>query len=257
MILGVVSYLNARPFSYGLRAEAPEVQLLEEIPSRLVGRLLGTEVEAAILPSIECFRPYLTIVPGTCIASRGPALSARLFPRKPIGQIETVAVDIGSRATAALARVLLARRYGLNPIFRRMAPDLDTMLERADAAVLIGDAAMAARGRGESLDLGEEWFRLTGLPFVFALWAAHPGADIARLSELLPRAIARGLSMVDEIADRESTRLGLPRDECHDYLLHNMTYELNDEAVAGLEEFRRLAVRCGLLDNDQTLNLAR
>lgn len=247
--LGLVSYLNTSPFRYGLR-ELGHTDWINDVPGKLLALLEGGAVEAAVLPSFDALEhPEYPVLPGICIASYGEALSVKLFSRVPLRQATTVALDASSHTSAALTRIILTHQ-GCNPSFITMPPGLAAMLAAADAALLIGDPCMRAEGAGLLVsDLGEEWLRLTGLPFVFAVWAARPGADYAALTSLLTRAKEIGLASVAQVAAEEAARTGLPRQECLVYLRDHMRYDLDRSTLTGLEHFRQLAVEQGLISD--------
>lgn len=245
--LGLVSYLNTAPFRCGLR-ESQGVSWVNEVPSRLLPLLQKGGVDAAILPAFDLLtHPELAVLPSACIASRGPALSVKLFSRIPLRAATMVALDASSRTSAALTRIML-HMQGLHPAFVEMEPDLERMLAEADAALLIGDPCMRAKAAALLVtDLGEEWLRLTGLPVVFALWAARPGSNCAGLNALVAGAKEKGLAQLEAIAAAESARLGLERELCLTYLRDHMRYDLDAETRAGLERLRQLAAKQGLI----------
>jgi chorismate dehydratase len=245
--LGLVSYLNTSPFRYGLQ-ELGHTNWINEVPSRLLPLLESGEVEAAVLPALDALtHPELPLLPGSCIASHGTAYSVRLFSRIPLRQATTVALDTSSHTSAALTRIVLAH-MGCSPAFIPMAPDLDAMLSAADAALLIGDPCMRADSSGLVVtDLGEEWLRLTGLPFVFAVWAARPGSDLAALTSLIARAKEIGRAAVEQVAREGSQRLGLDRELCLVYLRDHMRYDLTEPELAALEKYRQLCVAQNLI----------
>src|SRR5215471_5314672 len=114
--VGAVNYLNTRPLICDLTELAPEVALSLEVPSRLADLLAQGRLDVALIPVIEYFRASnYTVVPDISIASRGPVLSVTLFSRSPWAQIKRVALDEGSRTSAALCQVLFAKRYGVKP----------------------------------------------------------------------------------------------------------------------------------------------
>ncbi len=245
--IGLVRYLNAAPFRYGL-AESGRARWVDETPSRLLGLLQQGAVDAAIVPAFDVFaHTELRVLPSACIASRGPALSVKLFSHIPLRQAAIVALDASSHTAAALTRIIL-HAHASDPVFVQMEPDLEKMLSRADAALLIGDPCMQADGSGLLVtDLGAEWVSLTGLPFVFALWAARPGADCAALNSLVSEAKKKGLAQLHRIVTEESNRLGLDPDVCLTYLRDRMHYDLDAQARQGLERFRQLAAEQGLI----------
>jgi chorismate dehydratase len=253
---GLVRYLNTSPFRCGL-GEVESASWVEEVPSRLLPLLEEGAVDAAVLPSLDLLtHPTLATLPGGCIASHGAAYSVRLFSRIPLRSVQAVALDISSRTSSALARILLEER-DIHATFVDRPPDLGAMLADADAALLIGDPCMQIDASDLLVtDLGEEWLRLTGLPFVFALWAAQPGADHAALNALISDAKKTGLTQVERIATEEAERLGLDRELCLTYLRDHMHYDLNAPERVGLERFRRLAVKHGLIPNAGAIRLA-
>ena len=139
--LGVVSYLNAAPTVHGLAGD-PRFEIVRDVPSRIAARLHAGEIDLGLIPSIEYAEGDYAIVPGVAIASRGPVRSVMLLHRGPLDDIRRVAVDTSSRTSAALVRVLLRERLGRDPEYAPMPPDVPSMLNSADAALVIGDPAL-------------------------------------------------------------------------------------------------------------------
>jgi chorismate dehydratase len=160
--------------------------------------------------------------------------------------IRHVALDANSRTSAALVRVLLAERYGLEPEYVTVPPSGTT--SPGDAVLLIGDPAMRRQREGESaLDLGEAWTEWTGLPFVFAVWAVRPDVATGAIVEALTEAKRRGLRAITEIAQREARRRGFPPDVCLTYLREVISYDLTTEHLKGLRRFLEFARKYDLL----------
>jgi chorismate dehydratase len=247
--VGAVAYLNTKPLIYQLDALAPQAELTLDVPSRLADRLAAGELDVALIPVIEYFRgDGYTVIPDIAIASRGPVLSVTLFSRVPWPEIRSVALDAGSRTSAALAQILFRERYHIHPTIRALALDEDAESVDADAVLLIGDRAMKAclPGFRYSFDLGEEWLRWTGLPFVFAVWAVRPGANLRGVDAALQEAKVRGLENVGRIAESEAGPLGLDAGFCRRYLETLLRFDLGPEELAGLQRFYDLAVTFGL-----------
>jgi chorismate dehydratase len=238
--LGAVSYLNARPLVHGLESE-PGVRLEDDVPSRVARRLHAGEVDLGMIPSIEYAFGRYDIVPGIAIGSRGPVRSVSLYLSRPLEEVRRVALDTSSRTSVALVRVLLRERLGRDPEYVPMAPALVDMLAVADAALLIGDPALEQESAVPSLDMGEEWTRRTGLPFVYAFWAGPPGvvtrAGVARLRT----ALEEGLVAVPEIAAAYANGRPDRVPVYESYLRANVVYRLGNEEIAGLREFYRRA----------------
>jgi len=250
--VGAVSYLNTKPLIYRLEQLAPQAELVLDVPSRLAVDLADGKLDVALIPSIEFFRePTYTIVSDACIACRGPVLSVKLFSRGPIQAIRKLALDTGSRTSVALTLVLLKERHGIElpPIAVEPLPEGASVLDTdADAVLVIGDRAMhSPAGRFEVVwDLGDEWRRWTGLPFVFAMWTARAGNDLAGLEAALAEARDEGLAHLEQIAEREAAPLGLTVPQCLAYLRDNLHFRLGPSEQQGLELFYRYAAGMGL-----------
>ncbi len=247
--LGAVAYLNTRPLTFCLPRLAPQAQIVVDLPSRLADGLAAARLDVATAPSIEYARnPGCTIVSDACVACDGPVRSVKLYSRLPVQRIRSLALDEGSRTSAALARILLKKRFALEPQLQPLPIGTSPGDSGADAAVVIGDRAI--RPTSDSFefvwDLGQEWSRWTGLPFVFAMWIARPGVDLNGVGEVLAAARDEGVSRLAEIARREAPAVGIPEAECLSYLRDNLEFVLGDRQRRGLELFCQLAGRHGL-----------
>jgi chorismate dehydratase len=248
--LGAVSFLNTRPLVYGLEQRRDRFDIRFDVPSRCAELLHAGEVDLGLIPSIEYLQGSdYRIVPGISIASSGPVDSVALYTMRPTSEIRSIALDTGSRTSAALLRVLCARWFEIDPAFVNMPPDLPEMLGACDAALIIGDPALfldhVALGL-EKIDLGEEWSGMTGLPFVYAFWAGPPGMlnerDIAALQE----ARDRGLAAVTEIGRQCFPGSAEKAERAARYLQENVKYALGEPEQAGLRRFFELASDLGL-----------
>ena len=256
--VGAVSFLNTKPLIYPLlNGEIPtDIGLSVDVPSRVAAFLSTNELDVGLIPIIEYFRmnpsdmPYC-VLPDIAIASHGCVRSIQLFSRVPVQEIQGVALDTNSRSSVALLKILLTEKYGISPRFTTCAPTVNpnTVLHNRqdptfEAVLLIGDAALRHLGSTEySVDLGEAWHQLTGLPFVYACWVARQEAPLADLPELLIKSKAQGIAQIPRIAHIEARKLGLPETLCLDYLKHRIKYDLDESAIAGLELFYKYAVQ--------------
>jgi chorismate dehydratase len=255
--VGAVSYLNAKPLVYELHKLAPQAQIVYDLPSRLAAALEARRLDVAMIPSIEYLRnPSYRIVSDVCIGCRGPVLSVKLLSRRPIPKIRTLALDEGSRTSVALALILLQRKYGLSPRLESLPVGADPEQSRADAVLLIGDRAIHGPTGTfvEKWDLGDEWYRWSELPFVFAMWTARRGADLAGLEPVLVQARDAGVAHLAEIARAEAAPVGMTIDRCLAYLRDNLYFYLGPRERSGLELFRRCAAELNLVavDHDCT-----
>jgi chorismate dehydratase len=247
--LGAVEYLNTKPLICDLEELAPQVELVLDVPSRLADRLRAGELDVALIPVIEYFRGgSYAVIPDISIASRGPVLSVTLFSRVPWAQVRRVALDEGSRTSAALAQILLRRKYGVRPEVTALPLEHSAEDADADAVLLIGDRAMRAclPGFAHAFDLGQEWHDWTGLPFVYAVWAVRPGAELGAVPEALAEAKRRGCAQVGRIAHREAPLLGLDAGFCRRYLANIIHFDLGPREQAGLHHYYMLACELGL-----------
>lgn len=249
--VGAVNYLNTKPLVHGLEQLAPRAQVVFDLPSRLADRLAAGELDVALIPSVEMLQdPSYQAISDACIACRGPVYSVKLFSRVPVERIRTLALDEGSRTSAALARILLKERYGLEPELEALPIGEGLAASRADAVLLIGDRAMHGQpGRFSAVwDLGDEWVRWTGLPFVFAMWTARAGVELDGLDAALAAARDRGLAHLEEIAAREAAPLGLTVPQCLSYLRDNLYFYFGPRERQGLELYREHAAKLGLIE---------
>lgn len=244
--LGAVSYLNAAPHVHGLQGD-PGYRLEREVPSRVARRLHAGEVDLGLVPSVEYAFGDYAIVPGIAVASRGSVRSVRLFHHGPLERVRRVALDTSSRTSAALVKILLRERLGRHPQYVPMGPSLVDMLAVADAALLIGDPALDHEGDAAALDLGAEWERLTGLPFVYAFWAGRLGALGAAGVRRLQEALAAGLGALPAIARGQAGGDPARAVKYEAYLRESIVYRLGDEEQAGLREFYRRAHALALI----------
>jgi chorismate dehydratase len=247
--VGAVNYLNTKPLICELEELAPEARLVLDVPSRLADRLAAGELDVALVPVIEYFRADgYSIIPDVSIATRGPVLSVTLFSRVAWPAIRRVALDEGSRTSAALTQVLLRRRHGVTPEVVPLPPGARAEEADADAVLLIGDRAMRAclPGFAFAFDLGQEWHEWTGLPFVYAVWAVRQGAELGGVARALTEAKRRGLARAGLIAAREAPGLGLDAGFCRRYLSTILHFDLGPREQAGLLHYYALAADLGL-----------
>jgi chorismate dehydratase len=248
--LGAVGYLNARPLVYGLEQE-PRFAVRYDVPSRCAALLHEQAIDVGLIPSIEYLRggPY-RIVPNLAIASRGAVASVALYTKKAMADVRSIAMDVSSRTSVALVRVLCARQFRIQPAIESRGPDLAAMLQHCDAALIIGDNALFLEPRSgvEKIDLGEAWFALTGLPFVYAFWAGRPGAltgeDVAALQRAKDEGVARPEELAREYLAEAPERQPLGAR----YLRDNIKYDLGEDERAGLEAFYRYAAEIAVVD---------
>jgi chorismate dehydratase len=267
--ISAISYLNTAPLMWDFEhAEANaslnadtdiDFDISYTIPSACAEALGAGTADIGIIPAAAYTTvPDLVIIPDVAIAARRAVRSILLVSKKPVdarwSQVHTVALDTSSMTSVALAKILFAKWLGGARDYKPMAPDLDSMLDACDAALLIGDPALEVdRTRYFTLDLAEEWVARTGKSFVFAFWAirkkALSGRNAAAIVEIFKKSRDHGLSPknLEAIALEWAPRLGLTVEIVRVYLTHNIHYYLDPPCLEGLKLYYRLGTEIGAL----------
>jgi chorismate dehydratase len=214
------------------------------LPSECADQLANGQADIGILPVIEMARQKLEYFRGTGIACHGPVRSILLISKVPFREIRTVAADSGSRTSVVLTRVILGEKFGVQPKLIARPADLSPMLGEADAALLIGDAALRVdplKLPFETLDLGGEWVALTGLPMVFAVWSGS--VCDPRFSPAFIDSWEFGMSRIEEIVASESAARGFDAALVRKYLTEHIVFRLGPKDYEGLDLFLQQASR--------------
>jgi chorismate dehydratase len=224
--------------------------LLSDAPSECARHLSTGEADVGLIPVIEYQRiPGLKVLPSLSISAKHEARSVLFVSKVPLHRVTRIAVDSSSRTSAALLRIILTEFHRLDqPALEVVSPDPERMLAEYDAALLIGNPALSLSRHGLRVyDLAGEWRRHTGLPFVFAFWAAREPVDMTDHARLFYRSLEEGLAEMDTICRIYSERVGIPAEEIRRYLLRNLDYTLDEANYRGLMEFYAMAARLGLI----------
>jgi chorismate dehydratase len=260
--VSVVKYLNTAPLIWGLERGPgrKKYELAFTTPAGCAEDLRTGRAEIGIIPSIEYQRiEGLKVLAGISIASKRRVRSVLLLAQVPIEQVRSVALDTSSRTSAALVQILFRKFYGMDVMTLSAEPDPNAMLLRADAALLIGDPALVYQGPAQMIDLAAEWRKFTGLPFVFAVWACRSGEVYGSMDDVrrdFERARDEGFAHIPEIALEWGPRLGLAAGEVSVYLTENIDYTLDEENLAGLRLFYKLAAEAGVIPAVKDLDFA-
>lgn len=243
--IGAVSYLNSKPLVEGLSEAVPEAHVSLNLPSRLADDLAAGKLDVALVPIVEYLRqPEFRLISDACVACRGPVLSVKLYFRRPPGEVRLLALDEGSRTSAALAQVLLWNLHGTAPELTPLEIGATAEQTDADAVLLIGDRAMQPPREEfcEVWDLGDRWCRWAELPFVFAAWVARPclPVDAVELAGTLQAVRDRGVRNIDAIASTYAPSLNITTAYARDYLTHNLHFSLGTSEQGAIEQFAEL-----------------
>lgn len=276
--VSAIHFLNPAPLMWSFDHDpdrshfAERYSLSSDTPAECAVKLASDEADIGLVPvAALAFTPSLAVIPGCTIASQDRVRSIILVVRNPDGTapddvagVGRVALDTSSRTSSTYTRILFSRFWQIEPKFIEHPPDLEAMLQVADAALLIGDPALFAledrharqHRTGEKLlylDLAHEWHNFTGTMWVSAVWAVRP--ESLRASSATPALVVadfqhsrdQGLHHIDSLADEWSQRIAVPRDTIRTYLSDNIWYQLDDSCLAALDLFYRYGVECGAL----------
>jgi chorismate dehydratase len=254
LVIGAVSYLNARPLIHGLDSQ-PDLDLRLDVPSGLLKGLESRQFDIALLPTIDYQRlANLKIVPAGGIGCDGATPTVRIFSAQPIERIQTLACDPDSHTSVALARIILAERFGLRPKMVNLGPE--RRMTNA-AMLLIGDKVVTAEPTGMpyQLDLGIAWKELTDLPFVFAVWTARGGIDLRDLPQRLASAKEAARIDLPKIIAQEAVPRGWPAELAMQYLTVNLQFDIGPAQLEAIRRFHQLAFKHGIISQPRPLEL--
>lgn len=250
--LGIVSYTNVAPLHWQL-APWEHAEFVRGVPTELNKKLLEGSIDLTLISSVEFIRhrDQLRALPDFSIATLGPVQSVMLFHKEPWQKLEgkKIALTTDSATSVELLKILLTET-NISAEFVAIKPDLDRMLEFCDAALLIGDLALKEAVAKRSVhgqvplqtDLGEAWYKLTNLPFTFAVWASRKDNEPSKaFVDRLREAREYGLGHLSDVAEYEAKHLALPQKTIQRYLA-NFRYYLMPPDMDGLLAFAKKAV---------------
>jgi chorismate dehydratase len=258
--VGHIQFLNCLPLYWGLVRSGAllDMVLTKDTPDRLNDALVAGDLDIGPISLVEYLRhaDELLVLPDLAVGSDGPVLSVCMVSTVPIEQIRSVALGSTSRTSVLLARLLLEQEHGLSPSYTVMPPDLGPMLRECDAAVVIGDTALRATfvdgpRRGLSvLDLGAAWHEISGLPMVFAVWAArrdyaaaHP-EQVKEVTAAFRSSLDLALAQVGDVA-RDAARWEEFEPDLLARYFTTLDFSLGPRQQEGIREFAKRAAATG------------
>ncbi len=237
--ISIVSYLNSRPFLYGIEHSDlfKEIQLSSDTPAICARKLLENEVDLGLVPvAILPLLPHYSIIGDYCIGAVGAVTSVILYSEVPLHAIKSIWLDYQSRTSLQLTRVLARHFWKIAPVWQNGSAGFENKVKGDSAALVIGDRTFELKDKYRyAFDLGEEWFRFTGLPFVFACWVTTkklPDDFIKKFNQ----ALDGGIQHIPELARGISESGQYPID-VFQYLQQHISYRLDREKRKGLERF--------------------
>jgi len=230
--VSAVSYTNSKPFVYGIMHSdiLNQIDLSLDIPSVCANKLIENQVDIGLVPvaALHHIKNY-QIISNYCIGANGNVDSVFIFSNKPIQEIKNLQLDAQSRTSNHLAKVLLKYHWKINPEF--------VNTEMADAFVQIGDRTFSNRNHYPyQYDLASEWYRFTGLPFVFAVWASNKPIPVEFK-------IAFNAALKFGLDNRWKVIAGLSKVEnldLEDYLMNKIDFNLDEPKLIALAKFHDL-----------------
>jgi len=235
-----VSYLNTKPFIYGIfRSELSDlIDLSLDIPSVCAQKLASGAADLALAPvAVIPDLPESYLVSDFCIGATGPVKTVCLFSERPISEIRQVYLDFHSKTSATLVPILCRDYWGIRPEFIPATEGFERLISGDTAGLIIGDRAI---GRERDFpfvyDIGEAWIRWTGLPFVFAAWVSRRPLDPEFISRF-NAALQFGISRIPEL-----TKIipAIPGFDMEAYFRQNISYNLDMAKWNGLQRFLKL-----------------
>jgi chorismate dehydratase len=252
-------HLYARPLISGL-GESAEVALSVISPPSLADMLLCGDLDAALLPSVDLQAAGgLTVIPAGCVSASGGTLVTRIFSRVRPARISALWVDAEAHTSVVLAQVLWSNLFNTRLDILPYDPAGPDAPEDIEAVLLVGDKVITdpPLGFDWQIDPAQMWFEMTGLPFVFAVWAAGDAGDAPDLFRILQAARIRGSCNLPQIAQEHAMLYDWPADLASLYVSKHLQFEFTDSQREGMEEFFHLAVECGAMDDFPRLHYYR
>ena len=265
------SYSNTAPliwsFLYGQNHGKIEI-ILDTAPARSAELLTQDRVDAALVPVIAYqFIDGARLIPDVCVGAKELVRSVCLVTRgQDLADVKTVSLDVSSRTSVVLTKIIFREFLGFEPEYRDAEPDVAAMLSESDCALIIGDPALSiaddlselgavARGSNtpslhiRKFDLANLWRQYTGFGFVFAMWMTR--RDKVQIDFAAAR--YEGLAHIDEIVSNYESEIPLSRQELKEYLSENISYSVDDSMRQGMKLYFSLAKKNGLLTENKPI----
>jgi len=256
--LAASSYLNSAPliWSFLHGPHRGSVDFVEAVPSRCAQLLSESAVEGALVPVIEYQRiAGGALVANVCVGSRREVLSVVLVSKdKQLEQINSVALDESSRTSATLVKIIFREFLDREPEWTTRAPNIEEMLDKNDAALIIGDPGMGFRRRGLNVwDMAGLWKQHTGLGFVFAMWMVRDDAiERARMVDF-SGARDEGIEHLEDIVASYERKIPMSVEELRNYLTEKIVFNVDESMERGLRLYFELAFKHGLIERVKPL----
>jgi chorismate dehydratase len=235
--ISAVSYLNTKPFLYGIRKyQLPNAKVTVDIPSRCAEKLLNNEADLGLVPvAIIPFLQEPHIIPGFCIGANGPVESVKLYSEVPLRKISNILCDYQSRTSVMLARILAKNHWNISPNWIEAQPGFEAEIKGRTAGVVIGDRTFELNGTFPyEWDLSEEWTNYSSLSFVFACWVSNKPLPPDFLYHFA-NALELGIENIPLVAKKEAAYY--PDYDVAHYLHNCLQFRLDRRGTLGMSKF--------------------
>jgi chorismate dehydratase len=234
--VGAVSYLNTKPLIYGFEKGLMEdkVRLEIDFPSKISSNLLNNTIDVGLVPVVAIPQLHEAhVISDYCISCDGPVASVCLFSDVPIDSIQKILLDYQSRTSVELLKILIREFWKINPRLIETSHEYQSEISGSTAALMIGDRALNQRRISPYIyDLGEEWKKYTGLPFVFAAWVSNKKLDDDFIN-LFNQSNQFGLSHLDKVIEEYKNEIF----DLKEYYTKFIQFELNSSKHKALQSF--------------------
>lgn len=240
--ISVVSYLNSKPFIYGLKNSGlvSEIDLSEDIPSVCAEKMITGQADIGLIPvaALPDLKNY-NIISDYCIGSDGAVNSVLLLSQVPLNQIKTILLDYQSRTSVLLTRILAQNFWKINPQWKETTVEFEKEIEGSTAGIVIGDRALLMKNKFSFVyDLSAEWKKFTGLPFVFACWASKIKLNEKFIIDFND-ALKSGIQKIDSIAQTEKS-INLLEEDIKFYLKECIDYDFDEAKKEAMKLFLKM-----------------
>ena len=242
--ISIVNYTNTLPFRWALKKSEliDKIDLQEDIPSICAQKLKYRQVDLALVPValLNELEEY-HLISDFCIGTNGVVDSVKLYSNVPLTEIRTIHLDYQSRTSILLTRILCRDKWKVAPQFVDAKPGYEQTLENFSANVVIGDRTFSLNGKYKyEFDLGEEWKKMTGLPFVFAAWVSYQKLDPVFIIEF-NSVLKKGVNNIEQAMKELKNANGLSDELVLNYLTNNISYNFDKSKQEALKLFLELS----------------
>lgn len=244
--LGIIPDLYALPLFFKLREKVDNFNLIADYQINIAKMLREENLHAAFLSPISYAKDHLNyvLIPKLAVSSEGISNVICLYFQENLKEIKTISTDLKNTSEMVLAKLVLMEKYSSNPTFVFSEEPLEKMLEKSDAALIVGNANLQLKHYKNKLDLVDEWSDMMELPYVHGIWVTRKNKLSDEEVKMIIDLGNNGANNLTEIANQFSEE----QEETLDYLL-NFSYQLNDNAKYGLIEFIRMAYYYDIIDD--------